>query len=74
MKNFFSMLAAALFAALVGIAKYFKTKSERLEAERLERDISEREHVARMSERRQAVLREHDAKPPPDVTNRRDFE
>jgi hypothetical protein len=74
MKHFFSALIAGLVAVLVGVAKYFKSKAERLEAESLERDAREREEVARMEERRAATVREYLERKPIDPKNRVDFE
>jgi hypothetical protein len=74
MKQFFSVVAAGLVAVLVGVAKYFKSKAERLQIESLERDAREREEVARMEERRAAVLREYLERKPVDPKNRTDFE
>jgi hypothetical protein len=74
MKQFFSVIAAGLIAVLVGVAKYFKSKAERLQVEALERDAREREEVARMEERRAAVMREYLERKPVDPKNRTDFE
>jgi hypothetical protein len=74
MKQFFSVVAAGLVAVLVGVAKYFKSKAERLQAESLERDAREREEVARMEERRTAVMREYLERKPVDPKNRNHFE
>jgi hypothetical protein len=74
MKQFLSVVAAGLFAALVGVAKYFKSKAERLESETRERDAKDREAVARMEERRAAVMREYLERKPVDPKNRTDFE
>jgi hypothetical protein len=74
MKQFFSVVAAGLVAVLVGVAKYFKSKAERLQIESLERDAREREEVARMEERRAAVLREYLERKPVDPKNRNHFE
>jgi hypothetical protein len=74
MRQWFGMLVAALVAALALVAKLFKGKADRLEAESRERDIRERETVAQIAERRAAVLREHLNQKAPDVKNRTDFE
>jgi hypothetical protein len=74
MKHFFGIILAALVGALAVVAKLFKGKADRLEAESRERDARERETVAQMAERRAAVLREHAGQKPPDVKNRTDFE
>jgi hypothetical protein len=68
------MLAAALMAGLAVVARLFKAKADRLEAETRERDIQERETVAQIAERRMAVLREHLHQTAPDPKNRTDFE
>jgi hypothetical protein len=74
MKHFFGIIMAALVAALALVAKLFKGKADRLEAESRERDIRERETVAQIAERRMAVLREHLNQKAPDTKNRTDFE
>jgi hypothetical protein len=74
MKQVFSVVAAGLVAVLLGVAKYFKTKAERLEAANIERDAKDREAVARMEERRAAVMREYLERKPVDPRNRVDFE
>jgi len=74
MKQFFSVIAAGLVAVLLGVAKYFKSKAERLQIESLERDAREREEVARMEERRAAVMREYLERKPVDPKNRNHFE
>jgi hypothetical protein len=74
MKQFFLAVGAGLVAVLVGVAKYFKSKAERLEAETRERDAREREEVARMEERRAALMREYLERKPVDPRNRTDFE
>jgi hypothetical protein len=74
MRHLFGMLIAALVGVLALIAKLFKGKADRLEAESRERDARERETVAQIAERRAAVLREHAGQQPPDVKNRTDFE
>ena len=74
MKQFFLAVGAALMAVLVGVAKYFKSKADRLEDETRERDAREREEVARMEERRAATVREFLERKPVDPKNRTDFE
>ena len=74
MRRFFGIIVAALVAALALVAKLFKAKADRLEAETRDRDIRERETVAQIAERRAAVLREHLNQKPPDPKNRTDFE
>jgi hypothetical protein len=74
MRRFFGIILAALVAALALVAKLFKGKADRLEAETRERDIRERETVAQIAERRAAVLREHLNQKAPDTKNRTDFE
>jgi hypothetical protein len=74
MKQFFFAVGAGLVAVLVGVAKYFGSKAERLEAANHERDAKEREEVARIEERRDAVMREHLERKPVDPRNRTDFE
>jgi hypothetical protein len=74
MKQFFLAVGAGLVAVLVGVAKYFKSKAERLEAANIERDAKDREAVARMEERRAAVMREYLERKPVDPRNRTDFE
>jgi phosphoserine phosphatase len=74
MKHFFSALIAGLVAVLLGVAKHFKAKAERLEAANIERDAKDREAVARMEERRAAIVREYLERKPVDPKNRVDFE
>jgi hypothetical protein len=74
MKQFFFAVGAGLVAALVGVAKYFRAKAERLEYERRDRDARERAEVLRMEERRAAVMREYLERKPVDPKNRTDFE
>jgi hypothetical protein len=74
MKQFFSVVAAGLVAVLIGVAKYFKSKAERLQIEALERDARERAEVLRMEERRAATVREYLEQKPVDPRNRVDFE
>jgi hypothetical protein len=74
MKQFFLAVGAGLLAILLGVAKYFRSKAERLEAANHERDAREREEVARMEERRAAVMREYLERKPVDPRNRTDFE
>ena len=74
MRHFFSVIIAGLVAVLVGVAKYFKSKADRLEDETRERDAREREEVARMEERRAATVREFLERKPVDPKNRTDFE
>jgi len=74
MKQFFFAVGAGLVAVLVGVAKYFKAKAERLEAETRERDARERAEVARMEEQRAAVIREYLEQKPIDPKKRDYFE
>jgi hypothetical protein len=74
MRHFFSVIIAGLVAVLLGVAKYFKTKAERLEYERRDRDARERGEVLRMEERRAAVMREYLERKPVDPKNRNHFE
>jgi hypothetical protein len=74
MKQFFFAVGAGLVAVLLGVAKYFRSKAERLESANHERDAREREEVARMEERRAAVMREYLERKPVDPKNRVDFE
>jgi len=74
MKQFFFAVGAGLVAVLVGVAKYFKSKAERLEAETRERDARERAEIARMEERVAAVREAHRDRKPIDPRNRTDFE
>jgi hypothetical protein len=74
MKQVFFAVGAALMAVLVGVAKYFKSKADRLEYEQRDRDARERAEVLRMEERRAAVMREYLERKPVDPKNRTDFE
>jgi hypothetical protein len=74
MKKFFSVVAAGLLTVLFGVAKYFKSKAERLEAESRERDARERAEVLGMEERIAAVKEAHRDRKPIDPKNRNHFE
>jgi hypothetical protein len=73
MKQFFLAVGAGLVAVLVGVANYFKSKAERLEAESRERDARERAEVLRMEERIAAVKEAHRDRKPIDSKNRNHF-
>ena len=74
MKRWIVGIMTGLFAALALIAKHFKSRAERLEAEAVERDAREKAHVARMQERVAAVQQEHERMKAPDPRRRTDFE
>jgi hypothetical protein len=74
MKQFFLAVGTGLLAILLGVAKYFQMKSERLEAKTRERDARERETVAKMEEQRAAVIREYLEQKPIDPKKRDYFE
>lgn len=74
MRRFFGIIVAALVGVLALVAKLFKAKAARLEAESRERDIRERETVARMEERVVAVKERHRDMQPIDPKNRNHFE
>jgi hypothetical protein len=74
MKQWFGIIITALVAALALVAKLFKGKADRLEAENQERDSREREEVARMEERVAAVKERHRDMRPADPKKRDYFE
>jgi hypothetical protein len=74
MSAFLDILGVAIIAVLALVAKLFKNKADRLEAERLERDAHEMREVGRMIEELAGVQKQWRDVPPPDVKNRTDFE
>jgi hypothetical protein len=74
MSAFLDILGVAIIAVLALVAKLFKNKADRLEAERLERDAHEMREVGRMIEDLASAQERWKDVPPPDVKNRNDFE
>ena len=74
MRRWIAGIMAGLFAALALVAKHFKSRADRLQAEAAERDAREKAHVVRMQERVAAVRKEHNQMAAADPKNRTDFE